>query len=112
MNFINKEHEHFFEECSQPYPDRERQAAFYVLGLSSRLIQHINDLVDSDGIFNTEFNWSWMTEHDQQLYLYALNLYNGFVDERTAYRSTPKYLFRNFGNTIDYLYYAMKLLES
>lgn len=69
MNFINKEHEHFFEECSQHYPDRERQAAFYVLGLSSRLIQHINDLVDSDGIFNTEFNWSWMTEHDQQLYL-------------------------------------------
>ena len=108
MLFITPDHEFFYDSCCARYSDSERLAACYILGLSSRLREHFADLVDSDGLFETDFSFPWLTGTDMRLYLLALNLYNGYVDEY-PFNSTPKNLMADL-SLIPYIFCAFEIL--
>ncbi len=112
MKFKNKQHRNFFVQHCTDHLDSERKAAFYVIGLSHHLMEHFGEIYNERGIFSTEISWPWLTGSDQKIYLFALNLYNGYVSDYPN-QSTPKYLFTNFDDEmLDYFFYAMKILES
>ena len=54
LTYLNDEHKRFFETQLETYKvasyDRERVSLFYVLGLSSILREHINELYYEGGI--------------------------------------------------------------
>ncbi len=108
MHFITQDHASFYRSCCARYSDSERLAACYILGLSSRLREHFADLVDSDGLFETYFSFPWLTGSDKRLYLLALNLYNGYVDDY-AFNSTPKNLMAD-QDLLPYIFCAFEIL--
>ena len=82
LTYLNDEHKRFFETQLETYKvasyDRERVSLFYVLGLSSILREHINELYYEGGINPCAIGLEFQTSGTKALTRLAFVLYNDF----------------------------------
>lgn len=87
LTYLNDDHKRFFETQLETYKvasyDRERVSLFYVLGLSSILREHINELYYEGGINPCAIGLEFQTSGTKALTRLAFVLYNDFKEQRT-----------------------------
>ncbi len=113
MNYLNSEHQVFFEKQvirTNSGDDPYRKAFFYLLGLTTETRKNINDLYDfEENCIEFEgLDKPWQTGTSTKLTRLAINLYNGYFGTEFGGKYTPYNLFDC--ELMCYMFEAIKLL--